>query len=75
MALLAGDDADRRAADQPVALDVPTDVVEDAMAPGGEANGVGLLGTGDEADRGSGRKPEQLLEPRPGNILGRRRGR
>ena len=75
VALLAGDDTDRGAADQPVALDVPADVGEDVVAPGGEADGVGLLGAGDEPDRGSGRQPEQLLEPRPGDLLGRRRGR
>ena len=58
-----------RRADQPVALDVPTDGGQHMMAGGGEPDGVGGLGAGDEPDRRRGRQPEQVLQPTARDLL------
>ena len=75
VALLTADDAYRRRTDQTVALDVPADLGEDVMSRRGEADGVGLLRAGDEADGRAGRESEQLLQPRAGGVLGGQRRR
>ena len=47
----AGDDTHGRRAAQTVALDIPTGLGQLVMAGSGDAHGVRLLGSGDEADR------------------------
>ena len=71
-----GHDPDDGCAGQPVTLHVPARVGQDVVAPGGQAHGVRLLRTGDEADRGGPGDPQQLLEPPARDLLrrGRRRG-
>jgi hypothetical protein len=52
--LTVGDHPHPRRAREPVSLDVPAPLGEDVMAGGGEADGVGALTAGHEAERGSG---------------------
>jgi hypothetical protein len=74
--LLAGQDADRRRADQAVPLDVVTDVGQHAMPRGGECGDVRHLAAGDERERHGRGQPQQVDQPCPGDLLergGRRR--
>src|SRR5262245_38012154 len=60
---------DRWRAEEPVALDVPTDGLEDSRTCCGHADEVGHRCTGREANRGAWRQPEQLDEPACGDLL------
>ncbi len=74
--LRAGEHADRRRTDEPVALDVVADRAEDVVARGGERGRVRELASGHERERRVRRDPEQVLQPAAGDLLDdRRRGR
>ena len=70
--LLAGDDARHGSTREAVALDVPPRLRQHVVTSCHETDGVGFLAAGDEADGRRRRQPEQLLEPRPRTLLGRR---
>ena len=80
--LVAAEDAQPRRARQPVALHVPARPGEEGIPGRRQAGDVPHLGAGNQGEARGRRQPEQLLEPRPTDLLehglsraGRHRGR
>jgi hypothetical protein len=71
--LLAGDDPERRATLQTPLADAPAGAVEDGVTRDGERGRVCHLAAGDECERRSLRKVEELLHPAPRRLLDDRR--
>ena len=69
VSLSAHEDVDGRSSREPLLLDVPAGALEYGMASGREAGHVSHLTARDERERSRGRDSEQVLEPRPRDLL------
>ena len=69
-----GQQADRRRAREPPRLDVPPGPLEDVVARGAQAGGVGHLAAGGDGERRGLRQAEELGQPAADDLLGHRGG-
>ena len=75
MLLGGADDGDGRCSRDANPLDVDAVTGDDMVASGEQADRVGALGTGREADGGATGQVEQIEDPSPGDVFGGDRGR